>query len=66
VAIGLVIIGIIILLVSTGGYFGLNYHRILMGINEIILLMAIGGYWYHRRLLVILLQTISDYLISGY
>jgi hypothetical protein len=30
--------------VNIGGYFRLNYHRLLMVIDRIILLMAIGGY----------------------
>ncbi len=37
-------------LVAIGGYFKLNYHRLLMVICGVILLMAIGeyyinGYW---------------------
>ncbi len=34
-----------ILLVDIGGYFRLNYHRLLMVIGGVILLMAIGGYF---------------------
>jgi hypothetical protein len=41
----------VILLVAIGGYFKLNYHRLLMAINGVILLMvigaySIGGYWW--------------------
>jgi len=41
----------VILLVAIGGYFKLNYHRLLMVINGVILLMvigaySIGGYWW--------------------
>jgi hypothetical protein len=31
--------------VAIGGYFRLNYHRLLMGLNGAILLMDIGGYF---------------------
>jgi len=33
-------------IVTIGDYFKLNYHMLLMVIGEIILLMAIGGYWW--------------------
>jgi hypothetical protein len=48
------------LLVNIGGYFKLNYHKILMVIN--------GYQWlfYCRPLMVILLVVIDDYYISGY
>jgi hypothetical protein len=34
-----------ILLMVIGGYFKLNYHRLLMAIDGTILLLAIGGYF---------------------
>ncbi len=34
----------VIILVTIGGYFKLNYHRLLMAIGGAILLMDIGGY----------------------
>jgi hypothetical protein len=45
---------------SVGGYFKLNYHRLLVIIN---------GYWwlnYHRLLVDILLVVIIGYYIGGY
>jgi hypothetical protein len=30
---------------AIGNYFRLNYHRIIMAIGEVILLMVIGGYF---------------------
>ncbi len=46
---------------AIGDYFKLNYHKLLMAIDGIFLLMAIGGYYiggylklnYHRILMVI-------------
>jgi len=44
-------------LVANGGYFRLNYHRLLMIISGTILLMFINGY---------LLMAIACYSIGGY
>ncbi len=62
-----------------GGYFRLNYHKLLMVISGVILLMdvgcySIGGYsinvycwlFYCRSLVVILLVSIDGYFTSGY
>jgi len=32
--------------VAIEGYFKLNYHRLLMAIGGVILLMTLGGYWW--------------------
>jgi hypothetical protein len=47
-----------------GDYFSLNYHKILVVIGGIILLMTIGGYFrlnYHKLLVVI-----NGYYIIAY
>jgi hypothetical protein len=36
----------IILFMAIGGYFKFNYHKILMDIGGVILLMVISGYWW--------------------
>jgi hypothetical protein len=52
-----------------GCYLRLNYHRLLMVISEIILLIVIGGYsigGYFRLNYFRLLVVISGYYINGY
>ncbi len=49
---------------AIGDYFRLNYHKLLVVIRGVILLMAIGGYFklnYHR-----LPMVINGYYINGY
>jgi hypothetical protein len=53
---------------SVGGYFKLNYHRLLVIINGYWWLNYIGYWWlnYHRLLVDILLVVIVGYSIVGH
>jgi hypothetical protein len=56
-------------MVAIGGYFRLNYHRLLMTISGTILLMFISGYSINGYCLLFnwwLFLVIIGYIIIGY